>query len=339
MHTLPFILATLGLFACSQQSPSNAPPPPPTEGPKPIVIGGSSTVFPITEAVAKAFQFAHNRHVSTSVSGTSTALKKLCEGDLAIIGASRPINQAELAQCEEHGVSYIELPIAYDGIAVVVNPEARWVDKLSVAELKTMWEPAAQDKIMKWSQMRTGWPDEDLRLFGPSADSGTYDYFTKAIVGEEHSSRSDYINSENHAVLVAGVSADRLALGFVGLAYFKKNTDKLRIVPIDDGNDADGAGAIAPTSLSVADGSYQPLTRPLFLYVNAEAAARPEVQNFIHFYLNEGRPAISNVGYIRLSDAAYKTIQARFDQRTTGTLFGGEGSRVGASVEDLLTTK
>jgi phosphate transport system substrate-binding protein len=298
-----------------------------------IAIDGSSTVFPITEAVAEEFQKVNPARVTIGVSGTGGGFKKFCKGETAVSGASRPIKPTEVEMCGKSSIEYIELPVAYDGIAVVTNPENDWVDHLTVAELETMWEPAAQNKVTKWSQIRTGWPEEEIHLFGPGVDSGTYDYFTKAINGKEHASRGDFTSSEDDNVLVQGVATDRLALGFFGFAYYVENAKKLELVPVDAGK---GAGPIAPSLETVAKGTYQPLSRPIFIYVNKEAAARVEVQAFVDFYMTHGAELAEEVGYIALPKRAYEMGAERFAKRVTGSIFGGSGAKVGVTVEELL---
>lgn len=308
--------------------------------PEVIQLDGSSTVFPISEAVAEEFQKKHpGRRVTVGTSGTGGGLKKFCAGEIAIANASRPIKPSEVEQCKAAGIEFVELPIAYDGLAVVVHPEATWVDHLTVDELKTMWAPEAQGNIKRWSQVRKGWPDEELHLFGPGVDSGTYDYFTQAVVGKEHSSRGDYTSSEDDNVLVQGISTDRLALGFFGLAYYEENQGKLKAVPIEDGKPDNGAGPIAPSVQTVRDGTYQPLSRPLFLYVSTKAAARPEIADFVSFYLSESETLAAEVGYVPLPSTALALAMKRFDARTTGSVFGGEGSKVGVTIEQLLSAE
>lgn len=301
-----------------------------------IKIDGSSTVFPITQAVAEEFQIERGGRVTVGVSGTGGGFKKFCRGEIAISGASRPIKPTEVKMCKEAGIEYIELPIAYDGIAVVVNKAATWVDALTVEELKRMWSPEAEDKVTKWSQIREGWPDKKLQLLGPGVDSGTYDYFTKAIVGKEHSSRGDFAPNEDDNVLVHGVSTDKGALGYFGYAYYAENKDKLKLVPIDDGKADNGDGPIAPSPKTVADGSYQPLARPIFIYVSKKSLERPEVSSFVDFYLDEGKALVEEVGYIALPPKAYQLVNKRMTDRTTGSIFTG-GSKVGASIEDMLS--
>jgi phosphate transport system substrate-binding protein len=301
-----------------------------------IAIDGSSTVFPITEAVAEEFQKTTDARVMIGVSGTGGGFKKFCQGETALTGASRPIRPSEVELCQQHGIEYIELPVAYDGLAVVVNPKNDWVDHLTVEELKTLWQPEAQGKIMRWNQVRAGWPDQEIHLFGAGVDSGTFDYFTAAIVGTEHSSRGDFTSSEDDNVLVQGVSTDPLALAFFGFAYYSENQEALKLIPIEDGNDANGAGPIAPSQETVANGTYQPLARPIFIYVSTAAAQRPEVQQFVDYYLTQAAGLVKEVGYIPLPGRAYELTAKRFQDRKTGSLFEGEGSKIGVTVEELL---
>jgi len=297
-----------------------------------IKIDGSSTVYPISEAVAEEFQKGGGARVTIGVSGTGGGFKKFCGGETAITGASRPIKPSEVEACKQAGVEYIELPIAYDGIAVVVHKDNTFVDHLTVAELKTMWAPEAQGKVKTWSQIRAGFPDSELHLFGPGVDSGTYDYFTKAVVGTEHSSRGDYTSSEDDNVLVQGVSRDSGALGFFGFAYYVENQDKLRILPIQVGD----AAPIAPSVVTVADGSYQPLSRPIFIYINKRAADRKEVSAFVDYWIEKGGALASEVGYIALPERAAVLVAKHFTARKTGSVFNGAGATVGVAVEDLL---
>ena len=339
MRPKAVILLSL-LAACGGSEPEHAqtqtPPPAARE---PIQIDGSSTVFPISEAVAEEFQKKNpGMKVTVGTSGTGGGLKKFCAGEIAIADASRPIKASEAEQCKAAGVEFIELPIAYDGLAVVVNTGADWVDHVTVAELKTLWAPEAQGAVTKWSQVRPGWPDSEIHLFGPGVDSGTYDYFTQAVVGKEHSSRGDYTSSEDDNVLVQGISTDKAALGFFGLAYYEENKDKLKLVPIDDEKPENGAGPIAPSVTTVRDGTYQPLSRPLFLYVSVQAAARPEIKDFIGFYLNEGRALVQETGYVQLPETAYPLVQKRFAEAKTGSVFTG-GSQVGMTIEALLSAE
>jgi phosphate transport system substrate-binding protein len=281
--------------------------------------------------------------VTIGVSGTGGGFKKFCVGETAITGASRPIKPSEVELCRIGGkagpVEYIELPLAYDGISVVVNPRNDWVDQLRVAELAALWRPEAQGQIARWSQVRPGWPDEEVHLFGPGVDSGTYDYFTLAIVGMEHSSRGDFTSSEDDNVLVQGVATDRLALGFFGYAYYLENRSRLRAVPIDDENSENGKGPIAVTAGSILDGTYSPLSRPIFVYVSKAAAERSEVDALVRFYLEQGPKLVADVGYVPLPEPVYALALRRYERRTLGSLFGGVGSRVGVSVESLLAAE
>lgn len=302
-----------------------------------IRVDGSSTVFPITEAVAEEFQKANRGvRVTVGISGTGGGFKKFGGGETAATGASRPIKPSEVDLCAKNGIEYIELPVAYDGLAVMVNPQNTWAGSMTVAELKKLWAPEAQGKIMKWSQVRAGWPDKEIHLFGAGADSGTYDYFTAAIVGKEHSSRGDFTASEDDNVLVQGIATDPLALGFFGYAYYAENKDKLKLVAIDDGDDKNGKGAIAPSPETVKNGTYQPLSRPIFFYVNKASLDRHEVAAFVKFYLANAPKLVREVGYTPLPGRAYELAQQRVDKRLTGSLFAGKGSQVGVKIEDLL---
>jgi phosphate transport system substrate-binding protein len=301
-----------------------------------VKVDGSSTVFPISEAVAEEFRSKGDATVAAS--GTGGGFKKFCRGELDVTGASRPIKQGEADECKAAGIEFIELPVAYDGLAVVVNTRNDWVDHLTVAELKKMWEPEAQDKVTNWSQIRDGFPDKKLVLFGAGTDSGTYDYFTQATVGKEHSSRGDYTSSEDDNTLVQGVSGDGNALGFFGFAYYTENKDKLKLIPIDDGKDDNGKGPISPSLETVADGTYQPLSRPLFIYVSVKSLDKGSVASFVAFYIEQAKTLSAEVGYIPLPDKAYELVQKRFDAKKTGSVFSG-GSQIGMTIEKLLESE
>jgi len=301
-----------------------------------VSIDGSSTVYLISEAVAEEFGAEHKTKVTIGVSGTGGGFKKFCAGETAITGASRPIKASEVEACGVEKIDYIELPVAYDGLAVVVNPENTWVDAMTVEELKKLWGPEAQRRVTRWSDVRQGWPEKEIHLFGPGVDSGTYDYFTQAIVGVEHSSRGDYTSSEDDNVLVQGVAGDENALGFFGYAYMRENADRLKVVPIDDGKPDNGAGPILPSVETVRSGTYQPLARPIFIYVSAAAAARPEVKELVQFYIENASELSAEVGYVPLTKKGYELVARRFADGTTGSLFLGHGSQVGVTVEDLL---
>lgn len=274
-----------------------------------IKIDGSSTVYPITEAIAEEFRVvAPEVKVTVGVSGTGGGFKKFARNETAISDASRPIKDKEKVLCEENGIGYVQLEVAYDGLAVLINPANDWVDHLTVDELKMIWEPAAQGVIMKWNQIRPEWPNEEIHLFGPGVASGTYDYFTKAICGEEGASRGDYTASEDDNVLVQGISTDKYGLGFFGLAYYEENQDKLKLAGVDG-----GAGVVMPTQATVADGTYQPLSRPIFIYVNDKAAEREEVKEFVSFYLELVPEIAQEVGYIALPAAEYAKQVEKFN--------------------------
>ncbi len=305
-----------------------------------ILVDGSSTVFPITEAVAEEFQKVYKGvRVTVGISGTGGGFKKFGNGEIDVTGASRPIKPSEVELCQKNGIEYVELPVAYDGLAVMVNPKNTWVDSMTVAELKKLWEPEAQGKVTRWNHIRPNWPDKEIHLFGAGVDSGTYDYFTAAIVGKEHSSRGDFTSSEDDNVLVQGIATDELALGFFGFAYYEENSDKLKLVKIDDEDPTNGDGPIAPSMETVIAGTYQPLSRPIFIYVNKKALDRPEVAEFVKFYLSNAPKLVKEVGYIPLPDRAYELAQKRADARRTGSLFAGAGSQVGVKIEDLLAAE
>ena len=302
-----------------------------------IQVDGSSTVFPISEAVAEEFQKANpNVRVTVGISGTGGGFQKFCRGETDISDASRPIRPAEMETCAKAGIEYIELPIAYDGLAIVVNPKNTWATSVTVAELKTLWSPDAQGKVLRWNQVRPSWPNREIRLFGAGVDSGTYDYFTEAVVGKEGASRGDFTSSEDDNVLVQGVSSDELALGFLPFAYVEQNQDKLKLVPVDDGKPENGSGPLTPSAETVRDGTYQPLSRPLFIYVAKKAAERPEVQKFVDAYFSASA-LIREVGYVELTPQIYDLAKKHFAERKVGTAFGAGGSQVGMTLEKLLT--
>jgi len=280
-----------------------------------IQIDGSSTVYPITEAVAEEYRAeAPDVKVTVGVSGTGGGFKKFTRGEIDIVDASRQIKPSEDSLARANGIAYLELPVAYDGLTVVVHPQNNWVKDITTEELKKIWEPAAQGKIKRWNQIRPEWPDQEIHLYGPGVESGTYDYFTEAVVGESGASRGDYTASEDDNVLVQGVSTDPNALGFFGFAYYEENQNKLKLVPVDDLNDANGKGAVLPTLEAVKDGSYAPLSRPLYIYVNSKAANSPAVVDFVNFYLNNAGELSQEVGYIPLPAQLYQQQQEKFKQ-------------------------
>ncbi len=301
-----------------------------------IIGDGSSTVFPVTAAAAEEFRKqAKDVRISVGIAGTGGGFKKFCAGETDLQDASRPISTTEDAECKAKGIEYIELPVAFDGLAVVVSSKNTFLSCITVAELKKMWEPEAQGKITRWNQVNAKWPDQPIKLFGPGADSGTFDYFTEAINGKAKASRGDFQASEDDNVLVKGVSDDPYALGYFGLAYYTENADKLKAVAVD----AKGDGkCVSPSIATVKDASYQPLARPIFVYIKKSAATRPELKAFIEFYLSkEFTPKIQTreVGYIALEDAMYEAITKRFQAGTTGTLFP-KGQEVGATLDRYL---
>lgn len=296
-----------------------------------IAIDGSSSVYPITEAVAEEFRNGHKDiRVTVGVSGTGGGFKKFARGETDISNASRPIKGSEVEACEANGISFIEIPVAYDGLAVVVSPTNTFVDYLTVAELKKMWEPGAQNKITSWKQIRSSFPDVPLRLYGAGTSSGTYDYFTEAITGEAKSSRGDYTASEDDNVLVQGVSSDKGALGYFGLAYYEENRNKLKLVPVDGGK-----GPVLPNDSTVRTGVYAPLSRPEFIYVKVASAHLPHLQDFVRFYLEQAPVLVKEVGYVPLPTEAYRLAYQRFSNKITGSMFT-EQSTVGADLIKLL---
>lgn len=310
LFLLPLILLVLAACAGNNKSDSGDE----TRLSGNISIDGSSTVYPITEAVAEEFKVDHPEvKISVALSGTGGGFKKFGRGEIDINDASRPMKPAEDSLAKSHNVNYVELTVAYDGMAIVVNPANNWANDMTVAELKMLWEPEAQGKITKWSQIRAGWPDQEIHLFGAGVESGTYDYFTEAIVGKSHSSRGDFTASEDDNVLVQGIASDKNALGFFGLAYYEENKDKLKLIGVDDGNDANGAGPIQPTLETVKNKSYAPLGRPLFIYVNSTAGARKEVQEFIRFYLDNANLLAEEVGFIPLTDEEVASAKAKWE--------------------------
>ncbi|HEY6366122.1 MAG TPA: PstS family phosphate ABC transporter substrate-binding protein [Candidatus Binatia bacterium] len=297
-----------------------------------IQIDGSSTVFPVTEAVAEEFQKAKKGKVKVTVgiAGTGGGFKKFCRGEIDISDASRPILKQEMEACKASGIEFFELPIAYDALTVIVNPKNEWVSALTIADLKKMWEPSAQGKVTSWNQVRSEWPNQPLKLFGPGADSGTFDYFTEAIVGKAKSSRGDFTASEDDNVLVQGVANDRNALGYFGFAYYVENQKKLKGVPIDGGK-----GPVAPSAKAVEDGTYQPLSRPIFIYVSKKSMDKPEVKEFVEFYLKNAPTLVKQVKYVALPQSAYTINAEHLKKGKIGTVFGGE-AQVGVKIEDLM---
>jgi phosphate transport system substrate-binding protein len=267
-------------------------------------------------------------NITVGISGTGGGFKKFCRGETDISNASRPIKANEVAACTARRISFIEIPVAYDGLAVIVNPKNHWASTMTVAELKTLWEPEAQGTMMKWSQIRAGWPDKEIRLFGPGVDSGTFDYFTEAIVGHAQASRGDFTASEDDNVLVQGVATDPSALGYFGFAYYEENKARLKLVAIDD-----GTGAIAPSTATVGNASYA-LSRPIFIYVSVASLKRPGVNKFVQFYLTEGGALATEVGYIALPPNITAMVTQRVNARVIGSMYQNES--VGTTLGTLL---
>jgi phosphate transport system substrate-binding protein len=342
---LAALLAAFALLACGEKeageptatSAATTQPTEPSALSGSIEIDGSSTVYPITEAMAEEFRKENpDVRITVGIKGTGGGFERFCAGETAISDASRPIKQKEADTCAAANIEYIELPVAYDALSVVVNPGVDFVDCLTVDELKKIWEPGAEGTVTNWSQVRAGFPDRPLTLFGPGTDSGTFDYFTDAIVGEEGASRGDYTPSEDDNVLVTGVAGTDDALGYFGYAYYQANTDKLKVLSVDSG---DGT-CVEPSPATVEEGSYQPLSRPIFIYVSTEANQRAEVQAFVNFYLDQAPTIVPDpdVGYVALPDNIYALVKARYQAGTVGSVFAG-GSQEGVTLEDLLSAE
>jgi phosphate transport system substrate-binding protein len=296
-------------------------------------MDGSSTVFPISEAIAEEFRRVQpGIRVTVGISGTGGGFKRFTSGETDMSNASRPIDPAEAQAATTNGIEYIELPVAFDGLSVLVNPNNDFVESITAAELKNIWEP--ESTVRRWSDVRPDWPNREIHLYGPGTDSGTFDYFTQAINGREKASRPDFSASEDDNVLVQGISGDADALGYFGYAYYAENKERLKLVAVDGGN-----GPVLPSPQTILDGSYQPLSRPVFIYVSTRAAARPEVQAFVRFYLTEAKTLVEQVGYVPLPDQVYTLALERFEQGRTGSVFGGKGPQVGVKLEDLLQSE
>ena len=298
-----------------------------------VKIDGSSTVYPITEAVAEEFQKAKKNaiKVTVGISGTGGGFKKFCRGEIDIANASRPILKKEMEACKEAGIEYIELPVAFDALTVVANPKNAFLKEITVEQLKAIWEPAAQGKITRWNQVNPAWPDAPIKLFGAGSDSGTFDYFTEAVVGKAKSSRGDYTASEDDNVLVQGVSRDVNAIGYFGYAYYAENQARLKAVPIVE---KAGKPGVLPSEATVINGTYQPLSRPIFVYINPKALDKPEVKEFVEFYMKNASKLTKEVKYVPLSAKAYTTNMEHVEKKKKGTVFGGT-AEVGITIEEL----
>ena len=299
---------SLLLIACNTKTDNSS-----TENSKTIEgvikIDGSSTVYPITEAIAEEYRTEQPKvKVTVGVSGTGGGFKKFYRGETDINDASRPIKGKEIKVCEENGISSVELSVAYDGLAVLKNPANDWLTSITVEELNKLWVPEAQGTLMYWDQIREEWPHEEIHLFGPGVASGTYDYFAEVICGKKVGTRGDYTASEDDNVLVQGIATDKYALGFFGLAYYEENKDKLGLVAVDNGN-----GSILPTMETVSSGEYAPLSRPIFIYVSNAAVKKVAVVNFVNFYLESAGAIAKEVGYVALPDEEYQAEIAEFN--------------------------
>ncbi|RPI82457.1 MAG: PstS family phosphate ABC transporter substrate-binding protein, partial [Planctomycetaceae bacterium] len=299
-----------------------------------ITIDGSSSVFPVTEAVAEEFQNATGGAVRVPVAhaGTGGGFKKFARGEIDICDACRPISESEITACRDAGIEYTEIPVCFDALTVAVHP-SNTLNSITVEQLNKIWSPESQGKVMKWSDVDSSWPAVNLKLFGAGSDSGTFDYFTEAIVGKAKSSRGDYSASEDDNTLVTGIAGDKGALGYVPFAYFTENRSRLKALAIDW--EKDDLGPVEPTLANVLEAKYNPLARPLFIYVNQKSAERPEVRSFVEFYLANAVELVEEVKYMPLPPAAYQAGLARFRAGTAGTLFGGQ-AQIGVKIEDVL---
>jgi phosphate transport system substrate-binding protein len=299
-----------------------------------VIVDGSSTVFPISEAAAAGFQAATGGRIRVTVaeSGTGGGFRKFCRGETHLQGASRPILAREIDTCNTAGIQYVEVPIAFDALSVVVHP-SNPIKDISVADLKKIWQPEAQGRITNWKQVNPSFPDLPLTLYGPGTASGTFDYFTEAVVGRAKASRSDYTPSEDDNVLVQGVAGDRGAMGYFGMAYYLENKSKVRALGVNNGR-----GAVYPSPEAVKAGTYVPLARPIFIYLNAASLRQKPVLDFANHYVTNGAKYSAQVDYVPLPAAAYQTYLARVAKRELGTAFGGKQD-IGASIEEVLGRK
>jgi phosphate transport system substrate-binding protein len=320
------VLTGLLIAACHDRAPSD-----------PINVDGSSTAFPLAEAVAHEFIKANRgTTVNVAFSGTGTGLVKFCRGQLDIANASRPITVDEQKACESANVTFVELPVAYDAITIVVSAKNMWASTITVPELRTLWDAAADKKVTTWKQVRAEWPDREIKLFGPGTESGTFDYFTDAINGRAGVSRTDYTSSADDEVIVKGVAADEFALGYVGHGYFERHRQQLKALAVDDLDERVGRGPIEPTSENVARGVYRPLARPVFIYVNTKRLERPEVAAFARYFVRTARLAATDVGSVPMMGMAYTLAEQRLEKRAIGTMFKAPNAAE-LGVEYLLT--
>jgi phosphate transport system substrate-binding protein len=323
-------VASVAVIACGGGDDTEQPDGP-TATPKPrlsgsVAIDGSSTVYPISEAVAEEFIKEHGEvKVTVGLSGTGGGFTKFCNGEIDISDASRPITQKEIDACTAKNIQYIEIPVAYDALSVVVNSQNNWITCITTAELKKMWEPAAQGTVTNWAAVNSAWSaGGNLKLYGPGTDSGTFDYFTEHVIGKAKDSRADYTPSEDDNVLVQGVAGDKSALGYFGLAYLEENKSRIKGIEVDGGK-----GCVAPSAKTVEDGTY-PLSRPLFIYVSKDASTRPEVKAFVDFYLENAATLSGDVGYVQFPPAFYTKINTIWTSGTVGSIFSGKSGSVGS---------
>ncbi|MBM0740578.1 PstS family phosphate ABC transporter substrate-binding protein [Phormidium sp. CLA17] len=310
------VLAAIALLpACTQpQADTN------TTAAKTIKIDGSSTVYPISDAIAKEYSRSNSKvDVDVKFSGTSGGFNKFCTGETDISNASRPILLQEAKVCANSGVGFIEIPIAFDALTIAVNPKNDWAKDITIAELTKIWEPLAEDKIKNWNQIRASYPNKPLTLFGAGKDSGTFDYFNEVTTGNPEASRNDYTDSENDNVLVQGIEKDSNALGYIPFAYFEASQNRLKALAVDSGK-----GAVLPSREAVASATYQPFSRPLFIYVNSKTAQdNPELKAFVEYYLTHAGRVSQTVGYVALPAEAYRLATIQFTRGEIGTVFEG----------------
>ena len=300
-------------------------------------MDGSSTAFPLAEAVAHEYMKANKgTAINVAFSGTGTGFVRFCRGQLDVANASRPITVEEQKACESASVTFVELPVAYDAISIVVSVKNTWASSITVPELRTLWDAAAEKKITTWKQVRAEWPDREIALFGPGAESGTFDYFTDAINGRAGASRKDYTSSADDEVIVKGVADNEFALGYVGHGYVEKHRQQIKALAVDDLDERVGRGPIEPTAENVSRGVYRPLARPLFIYVNTMRLERPEVAAFSRYFVRTARLAAADVGSVPMMGMAYTLAEQRLEKRATGTMFKAPNAAE-LGVEYLLT--
>lgn len=299
-----------------------------------VKVDGSSTVYPITEGIAEDFQKATKVRVTVGVSGTGGGFKKFCRGEIDVANASRPITQNEIADCTKQGIKFYEFPIAFDAMTVVIHPKNNFIQQLTIEQLKKLWEPAAQGKITRWNQIDPKWPDQRITLFGPGADSGTFEYFTEAVTGKSKASRGDFTASEDDNILVKGVSTHPFGLAYFGYAYYEENKSKVKAVPIVNKNGV----AVYPSEKSVMDGTYNPLARPIFIYVKADSLNNKTIRDFVEFYMKNASKITREIKFVPLPDKVYQANLDNMNRGRVGTVFGGH-NKVGMTIEELVNAE